>query len=420
MTRRCAGIGTLVEVAARRTARGSLRPSEASAGPSDGHDARWRLAQALINATRAVADAGDDLDGALDAVAEQARRLLWADDAGIHLTAPDGTGFVRRRTHDLARPGSPAAQPGTRVELDAFLTEMMTTRRAVFAADFRGDPRIDPASKPNAPTLRSVLAVPLVAADAMVGVLFALWASPRALSRAEVEAAEALGRHAATAVRTARLLDETRAMRAQLISYFEAADDLVLVFATDGRLVRANPTAEEWSRTLLGRLPTTFAEARFLISGPAGPEGPSHMFDRVRSGSSVTAEVVVGDHHFHVRASPVWGPGGAVRAVMMIARDVTDFRRAISRQARLDGALKTARLAAHELNNRLQLLAGYGRILPTLDPAEMPAILQDMADAAAESGAVLNRMQGMLRFEEVTIGGQTVLDLDASTDTRSP
>jgi PAS domain-containing protein len=391
-------------------------PPAAPAAATGGEAVRAPPAEALAEATRLVAEASDDLGATLDALAEQARRLLGADDVGIHLTAPDGAGFLRRRTHRLARPGSPAAEPGTRVVPDAFLREMMATRRPVFTADFRGDPRIDPASKPNAPTARALLAVPLVAADALVGVLFALWDRPHAPTTADLDAAAALGRHAATAVRTAGLLEEARTARTRLAGYLDAADDAIVVYAPDGRLLRANPAAEAHFRALLGRVPSTGAEARLAVPAPSDAGAAAEMFARACAGEPAASEFTAGDRRFHVAATPVRGRSGRVDEVVMIARDITDLRRAITREARLDGALKTARLAAHELNNRLQFLAGYGRLLPTLDPAEATQVAAEMADTAMEAGALLNRMQRILRFEEITIGGQTVLDLDASTD----
>src|SRR5205823_6600356 len=39
-------------------------------------------------------------------------------------------------------------------------------------------------------------------------------------------------------------------------------------------------------------------------------------------------------------------------------------------RSRFDGAVKAARLVVHEINNRLQLVVGYGEILPVLPPDE--------------------------------------------------
>jgi len=48
------------------------------------------------------------------------------------------------------------------------------------------------------------------------------------------------------------------------------------------------------------------------------------------------------------------------------------WRFAIADRERLDGAVKTARRVAHELNNRLALLSGYGEMLADMERVSAP------------------------------------------------
>src|SRR6476469_2998765 len=92
---------------------------------------RNRALEALVEATRVVAAAGS-LDQALDALAEQARALLDADDVMISLVGPGTDQLTRVRPSSLAAASTPFAATGTPVEPNAFLLEGEGSGRPVF------------------------------------------------------------------------------------------------------------------------------------------------------------------------------------------------------------------------------------------------------------------------------------------------
>jgi GAF domain-containing protein len=87
-------------------------------------------------------------------------------------------------------------------------------------------------------------------------------------------------------------------------------------------------------------------------------------------------------------------------------------------RVRFEGALLAARTAAHEVNNRLALAAGYAELL-TVAP-DLPERLREMADRAASglqgAGAVLHQLQHITRIEETHWGSDvgTTIDLPRS------
>jgi GAF domain-containing protein len=92
------------------------------------------------------------------------------------------------------------------------------------------------------------------------------------------------------------------------------------------------------------------------------------------------------------------------------------LRDAAEASARLDGALKTARMVGHELNNKLAIVSGYGDMLiERLGPGEQSHTALRMVEASDEAAQVLRRLQSIIRFEERTLGGVAFLDLDAAT-----
>ena len=86
----------------------------------------------------------------------------------------------------------------------------------------------------------------------------------------------------------------------------------------------------------------------------------------------------------------------------------------VARQARLDGAVKTARLVGHRLGNQLAPVAGYAEVLCDLAGPEQAEIAERINRAALRVSDTLSRLQRIRRFEETEVGGWTMLDLEAS------
>jgi PAS domain-containing protein len=148
-------------------------------------------------------------------------------------------------------------------------------------------------------------------------------------------------------------LAEERAARAALEAFLDAASDAVLVFRADGHLLRANRAAREWVAPLLGDAAPT-ADALLRAARPRRPDGTTPtaaVLERALRGERVSEEVVVRgpdgtDRRLHAVAVPVRGDAGQAWAAVVVARDITELHAAIAERARLDGAVKTARLVA--------------------------------------------------------------------------
>jgi hypothetical protein len=95
---------------------------------------------------------------------------------------------------------------------------------------------------------------------------------------------------------------------------------------------------------------------------------------------------------------------------------------ALQERARLEGALLAARTALHHLSNELALTVGYAELLAA-DP-RLPSDLREAAAeafrGAAEAATTLQKLQHVVRLEEVDYGAPSgrVIDLDRSIETR--
>lgn len=181
--------------------------------------------------------------------------------------------------------------------------------RVSFHESFHADHSDDVRALPWLREIASLLYAPLIAADAPLGVLVAVWIRPRPEDPELIALADALARCAGVAVHTARLLCDVQ---------------------------RANVELERLVATIAGT-------------------------------------------------------------------------------ARFDGAIKTARLVAHELNNQLSPVRGYGELLATTLDGESAMLADRIVRSADAAATTVARLQRIIRFEETDAAGYTMLNLDAAT-----
>lgn len=98
-------------------------------------------------------------------------------------------------------------------------------RQSVLIPDTRQDPRweVRPDDQPDQRGGKSAIAVPLIAQDALVGILTITRALPRVFTPADLEMIQAIGDQAAIAILNARLVQETRRRNRLLAALLESA-----------------------------------------------------------------------------------------------------------------------------------------------------------------------------------------------------
>ncbi|HEY3078783.1 MAG TPA: hypothetical protein VGM69_02635 [Chloroflexota bacterium] len=106
------------------------------------------------------------------------------------------------------------------------------------------------------------------------------------------------------------------------------------------------------------------------------------------------------------------------RALIAALQTVVDASRGedadLAARAKLDGAVKTARLVAHGTLDRLARLAELTEELAeALDPDDQEIAWLMRRDVEA-AGEVVRRLQELSRFEEIDASGMAMLDLPAS------
>ncbi|HZQ98661.1 MAG TPA: GAF domain-containing protein [Chloroflexota bacterium] len=395
------------------------------AGPSE-------RSGALLEAALVVAEAAEREPGAvLDVLVAEARRLLGADEAAVHLAGPGGS-FGRGRAGRVPaaawRPAPTRAPPPPA----ALVAEAAERGAPVFAADLRADGRVGAGEYALYSRVTSVLVVPLVAGADVLGVLVVGWARLCTPDAQEFAAAAALGRHAAVALRTSRLLAESRrahgeaeAARAELAALLDTAEDPVLGYDRAGDLRYANRAARRRLGSLVRR-PATPDELWARLQ-PATPDGAPLAFlpaeRALAHGRPVAQELVVRDRrgravHVHAHAAPVRGPGGVPAGAVAVLRDVTALREAVASRTRLEGAVKTARLAVDRLGTSLASLAADAELLGTRLGGEPAHQARQIARAGWRAATTVDRLRAIVRFAQAERAGEAFLDPDPAPAAR--
>jgi CheY-like chemotaxis protein len=220
-----------------------------------------------------------------------------------------------------------------------------------------------------------------------------------------------------------RLARETADTVAQLEAILDVADEAIVVYAPDGRMLRQN----RFAREALARRPDIPAglspAALHAALRPLLPDGrrlPELPLQTALRGQAVSIEYLLPDASGRLRrlqthAAPILDDAGNIAAAVVIWRDITEMHDAIATRARLDGAVKTARRVAHELNNQLSCIAVYGDLLGNAVEGEAVTFADEVVKSVDEAAAIVARLQNLMRFEETEVAGVPMLDLSAAT-----
>ena len=208
---------------------------------------------------------------------------------------------------------------------------------------------------------------------------------------------------------------------AELLAILDAVQDSIFVYDTSGNLIISNEAGRQRYIDGWGRMPRDLKDLRSLAQ-PATQDGqpvPLLVAERALRGEIVTEILDMkvggpGRRRFSVRAAPLHDQQGHIQGAVVVGRDISELYEAIAASERLDGAIKTARLVAHELNNKLSLVIGYASFLNDAQGPVSLKIIREIATGAEAASGIVAQLQRIIRFEEVSTSVGPMLDLDAA------
>jgi signal transduction histidine kinase len=186
------------------------------------------------------------LDEILDLITRRTVEVVGGDAAGIYGWDAGRGGLVfRRGLHlDPALTANLVLRPGEGVAGRAF-----SERRPAWTRDRLDDSSLDYTRQAAAIVAghapRSYLAVPILGREDVVGVLVQYYNDPHEFSAQEIRLLSTLAHHAAVAIETARLFEETERQARRLAGIFDSTADGMMLVGPEGFVVSANRRAAE-------------------------------------------------------------------------------------------------------------------------------------------------------------------------------
>jgi len=255
------------------------------------HEAARREKQArAIGEVAHALNASPDLDAILRAALGAARRLVEADSSRIALVDEAGRLVLRFSSVE-----STAMAPGFVIERGRGLGGLAWARaQPIRSDDFAADPRFrDDPYLPiaQADGILACMAVPIMSAGVVVGVIYANRVSRAPFTAADEQALVTLADHAAVALQKARLLAGEHAARAEAEAASRGKDELLAMLGHELR----NPLSAIASATYILESPEASPDATRLAREIIGRQNRhlAHLVDDLLDVARVTSGKIV-------------------------------------------------------------------------------------------------------------------------------
>jgi PAS domain S-box-containing protein len=299
--------------------------------------------------------------------------------------------------------------------------QYLLTRRVPLAVD---DAQHDPRLAPMHGLLRqrgtmSVLLLPLVIKDEVIGSLSLDTAASRHFSAEEVSLAWSVAEQVAGALAHARLARGHR----RLITAVEQIAEGVLITDTQGTILYTNPAFEQItgynqaevvgqdSQVLVnGGLDSIYEEAWATIS--TGKAWHGRLGNRRKDGTLYTAEVTL---------SPVRDEGREIVNYVALQRDVThelQLEEQYRRAQKMEAVGRLTAGIAHDFNNLLTAINGFAE-LARLQPGLNDDVLELMDKVLDAGRRAAGLVRQLLAFSRKQIIEPQVLDLNSVVEDMS-
>ena len=354
-------VGSCVDVSERKALESELR-------------AKTERLAAMMDMQREIASASFNEPDALSRVAERAARLTHSDGAVI--TRLDGGEF---RSVGAFRAGYSGAEAVVALDT-AIARDAARTREPVVVWDVERDSRMNASSSQS--DVGALAAVPLIAENRVIGILWVHSKAPQVFGMDEVQALTLIGGVIAVAMANADRFSENQRLLAQRTSALAAARESeeryrmvadgtpiqILFIDTLERCTFANKAVAD----LLGR-PVDAIVGRSVrdIAGSVNYERiRAHVFNALAGREEqfdAEWDIPNGERRvLAVRHVPRRDDDGVVTGFFVISEDVTERRglqEQVQRTQRMEAVGQLAGGVAHDFNNLLTVIGGFSQML---------------------------------------------------------
>ena len=180
-----------------------------------------------------------DLRQVLVRIVKAARQLTGADTIALYLYDVNSDMFLPGATAGIEMPGS--STEGIRPH--GMTRRALQQHRPILVGDTHKEPDVNKGL--IAIGVRSMILVPVISHDQVLGVLNAYSRRTFKFTDADVQLVSALGNQAAAAIENARLFQDVAQVRDRLSAILNSSREGILMFDMAGRVVLVNPAVEK-------------------------------------------------------------------------------------------------------------------------------------------------------------------------------
>ena len=278
---------------------------------------------------------------------------------------------------------------------------------------------------------RSILCVPLIAQDQVIGAIELLNKFPGTFDERDLELLESIAAPLAIAIQNARLQNKIQQQLEELTLAFtkvahakqeweqtvDVIDDGIWLVDANCRIIRANRTMAEWLHTTPNALISSDCQSTFNICQLVSDFCPikQHPTNVIRRGEIQIPQFA--NRIFHLNTYPIKTDDKLVGSVNVL-HDITAERAMQSQLVQAEKLAGLGRLAAslaHEINNPLQALQGC-LDLALANPTNIEKQQRYLGIAKSEVERLGTMVQRMLDFYRPSKGTRGPMDLKALVD----
>jgi len=369
------------------------------------------------------------MDEALNCILDIVASIVWSDRSALYTVDVGGASMTLR-----AEQGSASRQvrlPG-QIPLngDSIPARALRERRGLIAAceddgiTVRTQPRIPVAeSAPEAISMRSCLAIPLVAGDETVGILALHSARPDVYTEESVMMLHLVTSQAATIYRE---MSSFRILTRYTENILRSIAAGVITIDKDGIIVTWNARAEEIIN--LRHTQTVGIHYRDFIAMLKVDEPVREETVRMVELAAQTGKVFTRNHlcyrtpqgdetYVNLSASQLRSESGEYLGVVVVFEDITheiQMKEEVERVSKLAETGQLAANIAHELRNPLSSIKGAAQLLRNEMPEDYVEQHGEFLDIIIEEVNGLNRITSeFLEFSRVTPPQMEMIDVNA-------
>ncbi len=338
-----------------------------------------------------------NLKEAFDSILDVVRDIVWYDESFIYTVDYERNVLTIQACRSVGKGKTPGKEFA--LKEDSLSSWAIRERKALVSRDIRKDPRFRSASAGRSKAVRSLMAIPLIVQDEVVGVLSVHSYAPNLYTEENVKILSVIASQAAALYKELEALSALASYTDNILRSIGAG---VLTLDRDGRVLTWNKAAED----IIGIPASEVVGERFSdVVARVGISGP----DKEQTLSAVNKVLETGERYLGYKLEYHLGDDetvymnmnicllrdhvGEVLGLVMIFEDVTKEMKMENEMHRISELAAIGQLAAsiaHELRNPLSSIKGAAQYIRK--EYEDHIAVREFLDIIIEEVNVLNKV----------------------------